>query len=77
LIYNKIVENVEKIITFNSEIFELKIQSQKDNLIRKITYSEGEINNFVYKLYNIEPNEIENIKKYLDTTKNADVSQIE
>ncbi len=63
LIYDKMVENVEKIIGFNKELPALKLQSQKDHILRKITYTVGEINKLVYQLYNISEEEIEVIEK--------------
>jgi len=63
LIYHKITENAEKIMNYYNELANLKIQSQKDNILRKIKFSENEINKYVYQLYNISENEIEIIEK--------------
>jgi len=63
LIYHKITENAEKIMNYYNELANLKIQSQKDNVLRKIKFSENEINKHVYQLYDISEKEIEIIEK--------------
>ena len=62
-LYDNIIENVEKIINFYNELSILKIQSQKDNILRKISFTESEINKYVYQIYNINKEEIEIIEK--------------
>ncbi len=61
--YNEIIKNVEEISLFYIELKSLKLETQKLLLKRRIKTVFEKINNLIYQLYEITPDEIAIIEK--------------
>jgi hypothetical protein len=62
-IHDKIARFVDKITIANLEIGNTKLQSDIDILKREVLYIDKQINENIYKLYNLTDKEIEIIEK--------------
>ena len=61
-IYSNMVNNVSKLMELYKELNNLNIPQHQENTKRKINFAENEINNSVYELYEISPEEIKIIE---------------
>jgi hypothetical protein len=60
--YEEIIKNVHRLLNLNVELQQTNLQSRKDEIKRIIDHCEDIINERVYKLYELTPDEIEIIK---------------
>jgi len=65
MLYNEIVKLVEHLLQLNQEKAEAKLDSKIEQIQTHINYCEDEINNKVFNLYELTPEEIDLIKEQL------------
>jgi len=57
-LHDQIVLLVEKMLDLNRQLNQAKLQTEKDNILRRIAFTDAEIDKKVYELYNLTPDEI-------------------
>ena len=60
--YEKIVKYVDTMLDLQKQLLAAKLNSQKVEITRLITYTESQINENIYKLYDLTPEEIATIE---------------
>jgi hypothetical protein len=60
--YEKIVKYVDTMLDLQKQLLSAKLNSQKVEITRLITYTESQINENIYKLYDLTPEEIATIE---------------
>lgn len=58
----KIIENVDSIIELNKKLLDIRLDAEKDLIEKQIAACESKINESIYKLYGITPDEEEVIE---------------
>lgn len=60
--YEQLIRLVETILDLNKRVQKAKLQNEKDQLKRRIDFTDNEIDNLVYSLFKLTDNEIQIIK---------------
>jgi len=61
-LYSEIIKFVDILLELNIRLYNVKLNSEKEQLIRRIEHTDGEINKLVYNLYELTDEEIINIE---------------
>jgi len=59
--HDAIIKLVESMFELKKRLNIAKLQTEKNTLLTRIEHTESEINNIVYQLYDLSPEEIEQI----------------